>query len=212
MKFVHENGDGEIVEKKSRFLSSIVKVTSEEEAQEVVARRKKQYWDARHTCWAYVIGDRGQLQRFSDDGEPQGTAGKPILDVLAGKKITNAMILVTRYFGGILLGTGGLVRAYSKAASEAVEHATILEEISGVWISMKMEYTDLGKVQYYLETEGIATLDAAYTECVTLDVIVEEERAGQMESALTEKTGGRIEYLSREKTVFAMDGRNVILL
>ena len=112
---VYEGGQGEIVEKKSRFIATVLPIETEEEALEFIAKMKKKYWDARHNCYAYVIGERQELQRCSDDGEPNGTAGRPMLDVLLHEDIHNTVVVVTRYFGGVLLGTGGLVRAYQKA-------------------------------------------------------------------------------------------------
>ena len=110
---VYQGASAEIVEKKSRFIAEVFPVSSEEEAAEILEEVKKQYWDARHHCWAYVIGDTQAAERCSDDGEPSGTAGKPILEVIRGQKLSNVLVVVTRYFGGTLLGTGGLVRAYS---------------------------------------------------------------------------------------------------
>ena len=118
-KTVYKGGIGEIEEKKSRFIASVEPVNSEEEAVSFFNKKKKEYWDARHNCYAYVIGKKQELQRFSDDGEPSGTAGKPILEVLLGEEIHNALVVVTRYFGGILLGTGGLVRSYSLATTRS---------------------------------------------------------------------------------------------
>ena len=114
---------GEIVEKKSRFIANVFPVDSEEQALEIVEKTKKQYWDARHNCFAFVIGKNNEVQRFSDDGEPQGTAGKPILEVLTKGNIHNTLIIVTRYFGGTLLGTGGLVRAYGQSSKAAIENS-----------------------------------------------------------------------------------------
>ena len=117
-RIIIKDGTGEIVEKKSRFIANVKAVKSEEEAIAFINEIKKKYWDARHNCMAYVVDG---IQRFSDDGEPSGTAGKLILDVITGRELTNAVIVVTRYFGGVLLGTGGLVRAYQKASIEALE-------------------------------------------------------------------------------------------
>ena len=118
IKTVYKGASAEIVEKKSRFIGETYPVTSEEEALEYLEKVKKQFWDARHHCWAYVIGEQRPLERFSDDGEPSGTAGKPILEVIRGKRLPNTLVVVTRYFGGTLLGTGGLVRAYTKASHQ----------------------------------------------------------------------------------------------
>ena len=128
VRIVYEGGQGEIVEKKSRFICNVFVVNSEEEALECIEKMKKKYWDARHNCFAYVIGERQQIQRCSDDGEPSGTAGKPMLDVLLGNKLCNAAVVVTRYFGGTLLGTGGLVRAYQKSTLAGLENSVVFDK------------------------------------------------------------------------------------
>ena len=120
-KILYKEGEAEISEKKSRFIAHIAPAQTEEEAQAFIEKIKKQYWDARHNCYAYIIGDKGQIQRFSDDGEPQGTAGKPILDIIAATGLVNCLIIVTRYFGGVLLGTGGLIRAYQASAKAGLD-------------------------------------------------------------------------------------------
>ena len=117
-KTVYEGGEGEITEKKSRFIATVCPVHSEEEALAFIEKMKKKYWDARHNCYAYILGENQSCMRSSDDGEPQGTAGHPMLDVLTGEKLYDVAVVVTRYFGGVLLGTGGLVRAYSKAVQD----------------------------------------------------------------------------------------------
>ena len=124
---VYEGGEAEIIEKKSRFIATVLPVTCEEEALEFIESMKKKYWNATHNCYAYVIGERFETQRCSDDGEPQGTAGKPMLDVLLGEEIHNTAVVVTRYFGGTLLGTGGLVRAYSGAVKAGLEASISLD-------------------------------------------------------------------------------------
>ena len=131
IKILYEGGSGELEEKKSRFIANTLPISTQEEAIEFIEKIKKQYWDARHNCYAYVLGDRHEIQRFSDDGEPGGTAGKPMLDVLLGEDIHNIVVVVTRYFGGTLLGTGGLVRAYSGATKEGLAGSVILEMKNG---------------------------------------------------------------------------------
>ena len=126
---IYRGGEDEIVEKKSRFIATVVPVNTEEEALEFVEKTRKKYWDARHNCFAYIIGERGQLQRCSDDGEPNGTAGKPMLDVLLGNELRNVAVVVTRYFGGTLLGTGGLVRAYSGAVKAGLDASMVITKI-----------------------------------------------------------------------------------
>ena len=136
---VYEGGQGEIVEKKSRFIATVLPIETEEEALEFIAKMKKKYWDARHNCYAYVTGDKGQIQRFSDDGEPQGTAGKPMLDILNSYGLTDCLLVVTRYFGGTLLGTGGLVRAYTDATRAGIENSDIVEKIPGRRVDIAMD-------------------------------------------------------------------------
>ena len=136
---------------------------------------RKKYWDARHNCFAYVIGDRNELARCSDDGEPQGTAGKPMLDVLLGEGIHNAAVVVTRYFGGVLLGTGGLVRAYSGAVKAGLASSVIITRMWGVKLVISTDYTGLGKIQYILGQRGICILNSEYTDTVRLEVLLADD-------------------------------------
>ncbi|MCI5479738.1 MAG: YigZ family protein [Lachnospiraceae bacterium] len=190
-RIVFTGGSGEIVEKKSRFIATVSPVESEEEALAFIERTKKQYWDARHNCFAYVIGDHQELMRFSDDGEPQGTAGKPMLDVLLGEELHNTAVVVTRYFGGTLLGTGGLVRAYSGAVQEGLRSCVLAEKRKGLWLSIGTDYSGIGKVQYLLGQRGIRILSSEYTEQVVLTVLVPLEQKRELLDALTEGTNGK---------------------
>ena len=153
-KTVYEGGEGEITEKKSRFIATVVPAATEEEALSFIESMKKKYWNATHNCFAYVIGERGELQRCSDDGEPGGTAGKPMLDVLLGEEIHDTIVVVTRYFGGTLLGTGGLVRAYQGAAKAGLHASTVIEKNWGRKLKIGTDYTGLGKIQYILDKEN----------------------------------------------------------
>ena len=135
-KTVYQGGTGEIVEKKSRFIATVRPVKTEEEAMLFIEEMKKKYWDARHNCSAWVIGERRESMRCSDDGEPQGTAGKPMLDVLLGEELYNTAVVVTRYFGGTLLGTGGLVRAYSKAVQEGLAASRVITEVKELYFAV----------------------------------------------------------------------------
>ncbi len=191
VKILYRGGSGEIVEKKSRFIATLEKIETEEEALAFIARIKKQYWDARHNCYAYVIGERGELERFSDDGEPGGPAGKPILEVIKGEELRNTLIVVTRYFGGTLLGTGGLVRAYSAAAKAGIASSVIITRIPGIKLHITTEYTGLGKIQYILGQRGITTLDSVYTDKVELEVLTAEAEAEAVKAELTEGTNGQ---------------------
>ena len=187
-------GQGEIVEKKSRFIGYTKAVTTEEEAVSFIESIRKKHYDARHNCFAYSIGLGNQpLLRFSDDGEPQGTAGKPILEVIQGSGVRNLCIVVTRYFGGTLLGTGGLVRAYTEAAKAGLEAGTIRLMRPLIRGQMVLEYTDLGKIQYLIgNTDGEIT-DTRYTDKVTLTVQIYAPVYDRFEAEVTEASGGRIQ-------------------
>lgn len=211
-KIVYQGGEGEIVEKKSRFIATVVPVETEEEALSFIEATRKKYWDARHNCFAYVIGERNELARCSDDGEPQGTAGKPMLDVLLGNGIHNAAVVVTRYFGGVLLGTGGLVRAYSGAVKAGIASSVIITRIQGVKLEIRTDYTGLGKIQYILGQRGIRMLNSEYTDIVRLEVLLAEEIKEQVKAEITEGTNGQAELCEAEKLWFAeVDGVPTVL-
>lgn len=163
---------GEIVEKKSRFIATVTPVQTEGEALLFIEEIKKKYWDARHNCYAFIIGRRKELVRFSDDGEPQGTAGKPILEVLSGAGLSFTAAVVTRYFGGTLLGTGGLIRAYTQAVQAALENTSVIRMCYGSALTIRMEYADVGKIQYWLGTEKIPILQSRYAEKAEMDIMV----------------------------------------
>ena len=191
VKILYEGGMGEIVEKKSRFIATIAPVETEEEAILFIESVKKKYWDARHNCTAFVIGDKNQLTRCSDDGEPSGTAGRPMLEVLLGQGITNVAVVVTRYFGGVLLGTGGLVRAYTKAVQEGIEKCKVATRIYGTQVEIITDYTGLGKVQYLLQKEGIKEYNTEYTEEVCIHVFLSRSVKDKILKEVVEVTAGR---------------------
>ena len=174
-----EGGEGEIIEKKSRFIATIRKCESEEEAVSFIEEMKKKYWDARHNCSAFVIGSRGELTRCSDDGEPSGTAGRPMLEVLLGEGVRNIAVVVTRYFGGTLLGTGGLVRAYTQAVKEGISHCKFGRMRFGYEVEVLTDYNGIGKILYLLGQRSIEPADSLYTDSVTLRLIVP---AGEVDS------------------------------
>jgi len=210
--FVYEGGEGRIEEKKSRFIATVCPVRAEEEALERIAALKKQYWDARHNCYAYTIGDRQQLQRFSDDGEPQGTAGRPILEVLKARGIHDVLIVVTRYFGGVLLGTGGLVRAYSAAAKAGLDGSVILDRQIGIPVWIGTDYNDVGKILYLLGQQQISLLESEYTDRVRLRALFPQDLAGSLEDAITEATGGRSTFTQEEPAAYTIRDKEVIRL
>ena len=191
IKILYRGGEGELVEKKSRFIATTRPVVSEEEAVAFIEEMKKKYWDARHNCSAYVIGERGQIQRCSDDGEPSQTAGRPMLDVLLGEEIRNICVVVTRYFGGTLLGTGGLVRAYSGAVQEGLANSTIVEKFPGNRLTVTTDYNGIGKIQYTAAQMGLTALDTRYTDQVAVTLMVPAPEKDRFIAQVTEKTGGR---------------------
>ncbi|NLZ73386.1 MAG: YigZ family protein [Bacteroidales bacterium] len=174
-KTIYQSAQAEIIEKKSRFIATVRPVESEEEAQAFIEEMRKKYWDATHNVFAYQIGERNQIQRFSDDGEPSGTAGLPVLDVLKGEDLKNTAIVVTRYFGGTLLGTGGLVRAYGRCAKEGVLEAKIIEKVLYAVYHVVIDYSRLGKIQYEILQMGHVIQDTVYTDSITLITFVEEK-------------------------------------
>ncbi len=211
LKAVYRSGCGEIVEKKSRFIAHVASVASVEEAQEYIEKIRKQYWDARHNCFAFSIGEDNPVTRCSDDGEPGGTAGKPILEVIQGSGISNIVIVVTRYFGGTLLGTGGLVRAYTEASRAGIADAVIVEKIRGVRMKLQAEYTDLGKIQYILAQNQVITEQTDYTDKVAIRILLPQEDRLVLWDALREGTGGRIRVTEEEAVYYGVTGEEVIL-
>lgn len=211
-KAVYQGGEGEIVEKKSRFIATVISAGSEEEVLAFIESIRKKYWDARHHCFAYVIGERNELQRCSDDGEPSGTAGKPMLEVLLGEEIHNVAVVVTRYFGGTLLGTGGLVRAYSAATKQGLASSVIITKILGVKLCISTDYTGLGKIQYILGQRGLQILDSVYTDKVELEALIPEDELAAVEAEITEGTNGQAMMQEGEFCYFANIDGNVQVL
>ena len=190
-KIIEEPGEGEYEEKKSRFIANIVPAASEEEAVAFIDLVKKKYYDARHHCPALIIGRNREVTRCSDDGEPGGTAGKPILEVMLGAEITNAVMVVTRYFGGTLLGTGGLVRAYTQAAKAALADAKTATMRYGTRITVGADYSDVGRIQHLLGSRGIVPSASRYTDKVEFDICIPAEQEKEIEKALTQATAAR---------------------
>ena len=187
-----EGAEGEIVEKKSRFIATIQKVDTEEEAIAFIESIKKKYWDARHNCSAFVIGSRAELTRCSDDGEPSGTAGRPMLEVLLGEEIRNIAVVVTRYFGGVLLGTGGLVRAYTQAVKEGLSNCTVGAMVYGYEVMLSTDYNGVGKILYLLGQYGVEPMESDYGEGVKIHIRVRSEIAEQLRKEFIEATSGKI--------------------
>ena len=200
-KVIIENGTSEIEVKKSRFLGEAHFVESEEQAAEIVNSIRKEHYSARHVCYAYSIGDKNPRLKFSDDGEPGGTAGKPILDVITGSGIENILVTVVRYFGGTLLGTGGLVRAYSEAASEAVKAAGVKTVALCCIYEISLEYSDYDKVRFLLESKEGVLQETEYQAAVVITTTIPEVIAEETVREITEKTAGRAELRLIDKRV-----------
>lgn len=208
-KTVFRGGEGEIIEIKSRFIATIIPVSTEEEAMAFVQQMKKKYWDARHNCWAYVIGERNENMRCSDDGEPAQTAGRPMLDVLLKEDIHNTVVVVTRYFGGVLLGTGGLVRAYQAAVKEGLAHCAIVEKQPGQKLTIRTDYTGLGKIEYLVREHELATLDTQYQQDVVLTILVPMELKDIIWEEITEKTSGNAELDWGDEVLYAVIDKKI---
>lgn len=191
-KTVYQEASAEIVEKKSRFIADVFPVSSEEKALECLETVKKRHRDARHHCWAYVVGAKSKKERSSDDGEPGGTAGRPILEVIRGQGLCNILIVITRYFGGTLLGTGGLVRAYTAASKEGLAHSSIIAMIQGFKLKIITDYTGLGKIQYVLSQSRAEVIHTGYTETVEIRALVTEEEGKKLIVQIREAVGGKI--------------------
>lgn len=209
--YVYRGGRGEIIEKKSRFIATVKPVKSEEEAVNFINETKKKYWDARHNCSAFVIGKRQELTRCSDDGEPAGTAGRPMLDVLLKEDIHDAAVVVTRYFGGVLLGTGGLVRAYQQATKQGLLASDIIEKQDGSILLIRTDYTGIGKLQYLFAQEKITVIDTEYAADVLVKAVIPEADRERIEKIVTEQTNGTAKQEWGDEVTFAEHDGEVLL-
>ena len=210
-KTVYRGKEGEIIEKKSRFIATVRLVETEEEALAFIEEMKKKYWNATHNCFAYVIGERRECVRCSDDGEPSGTAGKPMLDVLTGEGLHDTAVVVTRYFGGTLLGTGGLVRAYQGAVKEGLQASTVITKRLGYRYEIGTDYTGLGKIQYILGQRQISVQDTQYTDKVLMKVILPYDQEQCVVSEITEGTNGQAVIEKGDSCYFAEDGKEILV-
>lgn len=192
---VTREAETEYIIEKSRFIGYVKPIKTEEEAQEFIAIVKKKNWNASHNVPVYLLGADYHAQKFSDDGEPQGTAGLPIMTMLKNKEITDLVVVVTRYFGGVKLGTGGLVRAYTHAAQLALEAAGVVEMITHTEITLTIDYTLLGKLQNYLSNHSdIRLADTLYTDLVTLKLHVLPEQLESFEHDITDLTSAQMVF------------------
>lgn len=189
---IRQYGEDEFIEKKSQFIGYAKRCESEEEAKAFVTEIKNKHKQATHNCWAYVVGKNMGIQRYSDDGEPQGTAGIPILEVMKKSNVTDCAIVVTRYFGGIMLGAGGLTRAYTKGASIALKAGGVVEKVEGVNISLEIDYDMIGKIQYMCGQNNWHIEDTEYTDKVIVHILAELGIANEIEKTAIEASNGKV--------------------
>lgn len=189
---IEKNETCEITEKKSRFIAYLAYVTTEEDAQSFVAQIKKKHYDARHNVYAYILNSGGK--KYSDDGEPSKTAGYPILEMLENEGVTDVVCVVTRYFGGTLLGTGGLIRAYTKSAKDCLEKAGVKKMILCDTVNLTFDYACLNKIEHMLKTENLVTKDKTFLENVTLTVISPKDKTGALRENILNEFAGAVNF------------------
>lgn len=202
---IKENSYDEFVEKKSTFITHLVRVTSEEEAREFIQKMKKKHYDATHVCSCYVVGDNNEITRTNDDGEPSGTAGAPMLDVLVKNEIKNVCATVIRYFGGTKLGTGGLVRAYGGGVINALKNATLVERKDALEIRLELDYSLNGKIEYEIEKTNFIVNNLEYTDKIIYTIYVMEEDYDSFQSWIANLNNGQFKILSTHEKQLEFD-------
>ncbi|MBR6383982.1 MAG: YigZ family protein [Lachnospiraceae bacterium] len=204
MKKLVESEEGIYIEKKSKFICHLFTVTSADEVTEIIKAEKKKYYDAKHHCYAYVMGDDGSDIKCSDDGEPSGTAGRPMLDILQKEGLTDILCVVTRYFGGTLLGTGGLVRAYSAALKDAIDKSTFKNETEAVIVKYKYGYNFDARISSYLRDKDIKVLDSEYSDAVEITIVLDKEMYSEVDADLVNITNGSVEKTDETACMYAL--------
>lgn len=200
---VYMGGEEEIIEKKSRFIAVVEHVESEEEAISFIESVRKKHWNATHNCFAYIIGIEQPLMRCSDDGEPSGTAGRPMLDVLVGTRLCNIVVVVTRYFGGTLLGTGGLVRAYSGAVKAGLDGSMLITRRLAKKLEICCDYTWTGKLQYLAAQMKLRILDTDYSDMVKMVILAPAQDSNRFQKQVTEATNGQVKAVESAQLYYA---------
>lgn len=189
IKTIEKDNIGEIVIKKSKFIASVFYIENEEDACQKIKKIKKKYFDARHNCYAYRIKDKNSIiEKYNDDGEPSGTAGQPILNVLRGKGLENVLIVVTRYFGGILLGTGGLVKAYTQSTKFVLDTTNIIKKEIGMKVKINIQYSELEKMNYYMRQNGIKIYKMDFLQDIEVYLEITNEKLEKIEKNKNELT------------------------
>lgn len=210
-KTLHKFGSDEYIVEKSTFIGYTKPIKTEEEAIEFVNEIKKKHKDATHNVWAYTVGENMNIQRYSDDGEPQGTAGIPTLEVIKKEDLRDVVVVVTRYFGGIKLGAGGLVRAYTKGAKIGIEAGIVIEKVKYTEVKIKIEYTQLGKIQNEIMNLGFTVKDTIYSEDVEIIVYSKVEEVQSLKDRMIDITSGTADVsLGDEYYLSEKDGQLIL--
>ena len=207
---LEKNTTAEIIEKKSRFIANLFYVETPQEAEDKIKQVKKKYYDAKHNCFAYITLNGNEIQKkCSDDGEPSGTAGAPMLEILEKQSIYNVAVIVTRYFGGILLGTGGLVRAYSDSLKEAIKKSTLVEQEPGYEAEIKLPYADFEKFKYYCNKNNINIINSEYSDFIICKIEVNDAEKNRLEIEFREQNNFKIMTFDiiRQKNISKMSNK-----
>ncbi len=210
-KILLENVNAQIKVKKSVFICNMSFVNTKEEALSYINKIRKEHYDATHNCYAYVV-DNGKYEHFSDDGEPSGTAGRPMLAVLNGNAMVNVVAVVTRYFGGVLLGTGGLVRAYSDALKEALKTAKTAERLLGIHYVFSIDYTYVGKIKHNISENNMELLEEKYSNDVEIDTIISLDKYDEFTKNLVDITSGGVKIILDEKINYLKTSSGIKIL
>ena len=206
-KTVSEQSTFEIVEKKSKFICNIYPCVNEEECKEQIEKTRKQYYDARHNCFAYIVGIEKSIERYSDDGEPSGTAGLPMLDIIRGNGLKNVLCIVTRYFGGTLLGTGGLVKAYSKSLKDCLENSTVINKVLYEKVIVDIDYQSFGKVENEIMVSKQIIKNVSYTDIISMEIHLLKKESEKIKKKLIEITNGQCKITVREDIYEELDSQ-----
>ncbi|MBU0279318.1 YigZ family protein [Gemella sp. zg-1178] len=202
---IKNNVDNELIEKKSRFITYLIRISSQEEAKEFIQKMKKKFYDANHVCSAFVFGDNNEITRANDDGEPSGTAGTPMLDVLLKNNIKNVCAVSIRYFGGTKLGTGGLVRAYSSGVIEAIKKAKLIERKNALEINFEIEYSLNGKIEYEITKTNFLVDDVIYSDKINYKIFVIQNEEEVFLNWIRETTNGKFKIISSREKLLEFD-------
>ena len=222
MKVLLETTSAEIVEKKSRFIANVFYVENEDEAATRLNETRKKYYDAKHNCYAYILGKNGESMKSSDDGEPQGTAGHPMLDILKGENLTNCIAIVTRYFGGTLLGTGGLVRAYSDSLKAAIKNVKFSNIYDGFEVDFSVNYDDFGKVENIVQNinqdvtgdnfNPIISLDKSFEENVKLKYLIDKSEFNKFKQNINNLTKGKVILEDNDNKTYYIKDKKIVYI